>query len=41
MSEQTRDYILECENISKAFGGTQALKNVQLHVRPGEVHARL
>ena len=41
MSEQTRDYILECENISKAFGGTQALKNVQLHVRPGEVHALL
>ncbi len=41
MSEQTRDYILECKGISKAFGGTQALKDVQLHVRPGEVHALL
>jgi len=33
------EYILSCENISKAFGGTQALKGVQLHVKPGEVHA--
>ena len=41
LSEQTRDYILECKGISKAFGGTQALKDVQLHVRPGEVHALL
>ncbi len=41
MSEQSREFILECEGISKAFGGTQALKNVQLHVRPGEVHALL
>ena len=41
MSEQGREYILECEGISKAFGGTQALKDVQLHVRPGEVHALL
>ena len=41
MSVQSREFILECEGISKAFGGTQALKNVQLHVRPGEVHALL
>ena len=41
LSEQSREFILECEGISKAFGGTQALKNVQLHVRPGEVHALL
>jgi ribose transport system ATP-binding protein/inositol transport system ATP-binding protein len=27
--------------ISKAFGGTQALKDVQLHIKPGEVHALL
>ncbi len=33
------EYILQCEGISKAFGGTQALKDVQLHVKPGEVHA--
>ena len=35
------DYILNVDGISKAFGGTQALKNVQLHVKKGEVHALL
>ena len=35
------EYLLECTGISKAFGGTQALKDVQLHIRPGEVHALL
>ncbi|SKB82295.1 ribose transport system ATP-binding protein [Lachnospiraceae bacterium] len=35
------EYILNCDGISKAFGGTQALKDVQLHVKPGEVHALL
>ena len=35
------NYILECSGISKAFGGTQALKDVQLHIRAGEVHALL
>ena len=35
------NYILECKGISKAFGGTQALKDVELHIRPGEVHALL
>lgn len=35
------EYILKCEGISKAFGGTQALKDVQLRIRPGEVHALL
>ena len=35
------EYILNCEGISKAFGGTQALKDVQLHVKAGEVHALL
>lgn len=41
MEGQNNDYILECSGISKAFGGTQALKNVQLHVKKGEVHALL
>ncbi|MCD2492321.1 sugar ABC transporter ATP-binding protein [Lacrimispora sp. NSJ-141] len=35
------NYILECVGISKAFGGTQALSDVQLHIRKGEVHALL
>ena len=35
------EYIFECEGISKAFGGTQALSNVQLHVKKGEVLALL
>lgn len=37
--EYKGEYILQCKNISKAFGGTQALKNVRLDIRPGEVHA--
>ena len=37
----TSEYVLECYGISKAFGGTQALKDVQLQIRPGEVHALL
>ncbi|MDR2078314.1 MAG: sugar ABC transporter ATP-binding protein [Treponema sp.] len=38
---QQSKYIFECEGISKAFGGTQALDNVQLKVDRGEVHALL
>ena len=37
----SKDYILNVDGVSKAFGGTQALKNVQLHVKKGEVHALL
>ena len=33
--------IFECEGIYKAFGGTQALADVQLHVKKGEVIALL
>jgi ribose transport system ATP-binding protein/inositol transport system ATP-binding protein len=38
---QKSGYILECEGVSKAFGGTQALDDVQLKVERGEVHALL
>lgn len=33
------EYILELKSISKTFPGVQALNNVHLEVRPGEVHA--
>lgn len=33
------DYIFQCEEISKSFGGTQALKKVELKVKRGEIHA--
>ena len=36
-----REYIFECKNIDKSFGGTHALNEVELKVRPGEVHALL
>jgi len=35
------NYILECEGVSKAFGGIQALDSVQLKIEKGEVHALL
>ncbi len=39
--EKQGDYVLECHGIAKAFGGTQALKDVELFIRKGEVHALL
>ena len=33
------EYILEMRGISKTFPGVKALDDVQLLVRPGEVHA--
>lgn len=38
---QNRDIILSCRNVSKAFGGTQALDDVQFDIARGEVHALL
>ena len=40
-SEDKRELILECENISKFFGGTKALDDVSFSVAKGEVHALL
>lgn len=33
--------IIQVQNVSKSFGGVQALKEVQLEIFPGEVHALL
>jgi flavorubredoxin len=43
MKDKTGDYeyILECKDLSKSFGGTHALDGVQFMVKPGEVHALL
>ena len=35
----THETILTMRNISKGFAGVQALKDVQLTLRKGEVHA--
>jgi len=35
------EYILNCQDISKSFGGTHALRGVQLKVKKGQVHALL
>ncbi len=34
-------FILECKGISKSFGGTHALKNVDFRLKKGEVHSLL
>lgn len=38
---EKKDYILDCRNIYKSFGGTHALEGVQLCVERGQVHALL
>lgn len=35
------EYILEMKNISKSYFGSQVLRDVNLAVRPGEIHAIL
>lgn len=37
--ELSSEYLLEMLDISKSFPGVQALKGVELRVKPGEVHA--
>ena len=39
MSAETNPVLLECKGIVKQFNGIQVLKNVDLDVRRGEVHA--
>ena len=39
--EASHETVLEVRNISKSFAGVQALKNVSIQIRKGEVHALL
>ena len=32
-------YVLEMDNITKEYSGNQVLKGVNLHIKPGEIHA--
>ncbi len=39
MEHPNNEFVLEMLDVSKAYPGVQALQDVQLRVRPGEVHA--
>ena len=39
MRKSQNPFILEMKNISKSFGGVDALKDVSFQCRPGTVHA--
>ena len=34
-----QEYVLKMEHISKEYSGNRVLKDVSLHIRPGEIHA--
>ena len=36
--ENKQEYLLEATNINKTFGGTKALDNVQIYIKPATVH---
>ena len=36
---EKREYVLQMEHISKKYAENQVLKDVSLHIRPGEIHA--
>ena len=39
MERTSGDYVLKMDNISKEYYGNRVLKGVNLHIRPGEIHA--
>ncbi len=39
--QETNNIILDCQGMSKSFGGTHALKDVTFQVKKGQVHALL
>ena len=38
-SDASKPLVLDIRDVSKAFGGTQALKSVNFQLRLGEIHA--
>lgn len=39
MEKTNESYVLKMDNIAKNYFGNQVLKGVNLHIRPGEIHA--
>ena len=39
MEKTSGDYVLKMDNIAKEYSGNRVLKGVNLHIRPGEIHA--
>ena len=39
MERTSGDYVLKMDNIAKEYSGNRVLKGVNLHIRPGEIHA--
>lgn len=39
MNLDKTQYVLEMDNITKDYSGNQVLKGVNLHIKPGEIHA--
>ena len=32
------EYVVELQNVTKIFPGVKALSNMELHIKPGEIH---
>ena len=39
MENTNETYVLKMDNIAKEYYGNRVLKGVNLHIRPGEIHA--
>ena len=39
MENTNETYVLKMDNIAKEYSGNRVLKGVNLHIRPGEIHA--
>lgn len=39
MENKNEKFVLKMDNIVKEYSGNRVLKGVNLHIRPGEIHA--